>query len=339
LYGKTSASAYAESRANELSQQAVAYINVDIGVSGWNFAAEGTATLSSLMEGVAASVKYPGNSGSVLDNWNSPFDNLGSGSDYVAFLHHLGIASVDIRFQNMSDGVYHSIYDSFHWMEKFGDPEFTYHQAISQIFGLVGLRIADAEVLPYNYTSYATRLRGYVEVIRNLIEAVNGTSQVKVDAISSAINSFYGVALKVEQEKLDQSHHPDPAVLLKINDRLVQTERQFLYKEGLPQRPWFRHVVQAPGLYTGYSYDAFPGLAHAIRAKDWDLARQQAEIIAVHIAGASAALLGSSTSPPNKDQQDTIIIIAIVVPVGVIVLAALAVYVYRQKQRQVYSPV
>jgi len=245
-------------------------------------------------------VKDPSGSDYVLDNWSGQYSNLGSGSDYAAFLQHLGIASVDLRFSNMSSGIYHSVYDSFHWMETFVDPEFSYHLAITQILGLVALRIADAHVLPYNYTSYAQRLRDYVVSLAEFIERENATSLVKIDSISNALDSFHEVSLKIEEEKQTYSYQSGPLALQKFNDRLVQTERKFLSKEGLPGRPWYKHTVQAPGLYTGYAFESFPGLTQAIRDKNWTLAVRQAELIAVHITDATATLAAPPATTPKK---------------------------------------
>jgi len=340
-HGLVGSTAFVENNAYDLSQHAVVYLNLDSGVRGFNFVAEGTPSLRNAVEHTASKVQYPGNSGTLLDNWNRNFDNLGSGSDFAPFVHHLGIACLDIEYSNISAGVYHSLYDSFHWMETFADPQFVYHKSIAQVLGLLALQFIDADILPHNYTTYVVKLQEYIKATQNFIDRMNGSAQVEINSIESAVNILSDVVVKIEQEILFLRENPDPKAIMELNHRLVHTERHFLALEGLPGRPWYKHQIQAPGMYTGYSYEPFPGLSQAVRVGDWTLARQQVGSISSGIVNAAVYLSGTSPEPaPSKQNPINVpLLVGIVVPVGCVILIAIFVYIYRQRQNRMYSPV
>lgn len=341
-YALIGSTAYAESNAANLTAGAVIYINVDSGVGGWNFDAAGTSSVLTTLADVVKYVNYPGpGGGTVFDNWDGEYDNLGAGSDYTAFIQHLGIASLDLGFDNMSAGVYHSAYDSFYWMETFVDPQFQYHLAITQIIGLVGLRYAGYAgntVVPLYYTPYAYLMWNYIEEVSLLLQQLNHTGAVYFASINSAINNFYDVAIRVENER-NRLNVNDTNAVSRFNDRLIQTERQFIYPSGLPGRPFYKHVVQAPGLNLGYDPVPFPGIVDGILNYDWEEAQQQVSIVANLIGQAASTLSGSSPSSGSSGPSNTVLIVAIVVPVGALLLIAIVVFLYRRSQRSVYTPV
>jgi len=339
LIGST---AYGEAHAANLTQQAVVYINVDSGVSGWNFQAYGTESIYYAIQNITQSVTYPGGPENVWESWSGEYGALGSGSDYTVFIQNLGIASVDIRFANLSAGTYHSTYDSAYLMDTFVDPKYGYHVAVTQVLGLLGLHIADANVLPLSYVGYAFLLADYLWEIESVLNTYNASASVNVISLRTAINTFTDAAFQVEDQRFSLNTS-DPVAVRAFNDRLIQTERAFIYPPGLPGRPFYKHVVQAPGFYLGYESVPFPGLLEAVVINnDWDLANQQAGIIAYQIYQAASVLRGPYVPyPPGQGDNpidNTVLIVSIVVPVGVVIVVIIAVVLYRRANRQ-YTPV
>jgi len=154
------------------------------------------------------------------------------------------------------------------------DPNFAYHKAIAQLYGLLGLRLADAVLLPLNYTEYGSDLFKFFDKLKDLIQQNNGSDVINVQPLLDAVTKFYDVAKKPVNRS---------------NDVLTFTERAFL-GPGLPSRPIYKHVIQAPGLYLGYDTDTFPGVSQAVRSQDWDLAKDQLEILTHRILIAADGL-------------------------------------------------
>jgi len=221
------------------------------------------------------------------------------------------------------------------------DPEFEYHVAETQLLGLLGLHIADATVLPIYYIGYAFLLFDYLAEVQVVLEAYNASASVNVASLYGAISHFYSVANAVEEERnsLDTT---DLAAVRAFNDRLIQTERAFIYPPGLPGRPFYKHVVQAPGTFAGYDAIPFPGLWEAVIIyNDLNMANQQANIIANQINQAASTLQRPSSPPSQVDQgglDQVILIVAIVVPVGVVIIIAVVAIIYRRSTKD-YTPV
>ena len=237
---------------------------------------------------------------------------LGSGSDYTAFTHHAGIASADFSFGGPY-GVYHSVYDNLFWMENFGDPEFLYHIAAARLYGLLAMRLAGAEIVPLRYGVYGRSLARELELLRR--EAVRDRrvwqaahaeprevepgSQASVEArkkpavlpdlapLVRSIDRLTAAAsdLDAALDRLqdDPSAASDAAGLARLNDALVQVERAFLDKNGLPGRPWFRHPLYAPGLTTGYASWPFPGIVQKLKERDAAAVEAQVRNVAERI--------------------------------------------------------
>jgi len=284
-YGLLGSTAWAEMNAEMLSN-ATAYLNVDTGVSGTKFNAAGTTTLASLLAQVLSEIDDPYQGKPLIDLWDQNLLTLGSGSDYTAFIDHLGIASLDIRFvpdTGARYGVYHSVYDSFDWMDKQGDPGFKYHQTMAKVWGLLTLRLADASGrLPFNHTSQADAMHEYVHILEHEAEVSKAPKGLLVP-LKAAVTLFEIAARSVGAYDID--HHT-------LDDRLAFTERRFLSESGLPHRKWFKHVLQAPGLYKGYGSDVFPGVIHELREKNFDGAFQQVKVAAKRVSAAAAYLSG-----------------------------------------------
>lgn len=293
-YGLIGSTEWAEEMADELRQKAVAYLNLDAAVSGPHFGASSVPSLWKFMRGATRDVKDPKTGKSVYQQWqdrsreNRPEGDqdmrearigaLGSGSDYTPFLQHLGIPSTDMGF-NGDYGVYHSAYDSFYWMDHFGDPGFTYHVAAAQLWGTLAMRLADADGLPFDYSDYAHQIRDFFSEAMRLARIRNLASSIDDKAMTSAIDDFAKEAERVEKDRQEAVRKGDRAELSKINDALVQAERQFIDTRGLRGRAWYKHQIYAPGFYTGYAAQPLTDFRQAIDDRNSANAKESLERI------------------------------------------------------------
>ena len=208
-------------------------------------------------------------------------------------------------------GVYHSVYDSFEWMETEGDPTFQYHVAMAQVWGLMALRLAgDADdavpaPLPFNSTLQADAIGGYILEAKALLNATTEPllSFVSLDAAAADFRDAATTAMRAVDALATRTPSParDAAVAL-VNERLALVERRFLSAAegiGLPGRKWFRHCLQAPGLYTGYAPQTLPGVVHAIKNAAWGEAQEQADECARRIEAAAAYLFATAQPRTN----------------------------------------
>jgi N-acetylated-alpha-linked acidic dipeptidase len=293
-YGLIGSTEWAEEMADELRQKAVAYLNLDAAVSGPNFGASSVPSLWKLMRGATRDIKDPKTGKSVYQQWqdrsreNRPEGDqdmrearigaLGSGSDYTPFLQHLGIPSTDMGF-NGDYGVYHSAYDSFYWMDHFGDPGFTYHVAAAQLWGTLAMRLADADGLSFDYSDYAHQIREFFTEAMRLARIRNLAGSIDDKAMTSAIDDFAKEAERVEKDRQEAVRKGDRAELAKINDALVQAERQFIDAKGLRGRAWYKHQIYAPGFYTGYAAQPLTDFRQAIDDRNSANAKESLERI------------------------------------------------------------
>jgi N-acetylated-alpha-linked acidic dipeptidase len=266
-YGLVGSVEWVEELAAELREKAVAYLNLDAAVSGAHFGASSVPSLWKLMRAATRDVKDPKTGKSVYQQWQdrarenraegeemgeARIGALGSGSDYTPFLQHLGVASTDMGFGG-DYGVYHSAYDSFYWMDKFGDPGFKYHVAAAQLWGTLTLRLAEADGLSFDYTDYARQVRDYFSEAMRLARIRNVAGSLDEKSMTAAIDDFTKEAERAEKNRQEAIRNSDRARLAKINDALVQAERQFIDPKGLRGRAWYKHQIYAPGFYTGYA--------------------------------------------------------------------------------------
>src|ERR1700692_1690549 len=187
-----------------------------------------------------------------------PVGDLGSGSDYSAFQQHLGVPSTDISSTGPY-GVYHSVFDNFAGFKKFGDPDFVYEQQMARVFGLEALRMADADVLPYDYEEYGKEIVSYFDTAKKRAEAKLGEHTLDMNAVTAAARHFQEAGAKI----LAKQKNP-PRDSTRLNRELLGAERALLVPEGLPHRPWFRHAIYAPGEYTGSAAVVIPGVNEAL---------------------------------------------------------------------------
>ncbi|HVN93898.1 MAG TPA: M28 family metallopeptidase [Terracidiphilus sp.] len=283
---------------------AVAYFNVDVGVSGPNFSASAVPSLKEFVRDVARSVPSP-IEGSVYDQWRlksrSSGDNqtdastspngadevglgdLGSGSDFTPFLQHAGVPSTEITSSGPY-GVYHSAFDDFAWYTKNADPNFLYLRQMARVLGLEAMRMADADVLPFDYVAYAHAVSAYVEAAKRKA-ADDGFTSLDFAPAQAAASRFTAAAERVHALQLAPSGD-----LAELNRALRQAETAFLSDSGLPGRPWYRHTIYAPGVLTGYAAVVIPGVNEALDAHDPNLAAQQLALLAQALDRAENAL-------------------------------------------------
>ncbi len=283
-------------------QHAVAYFNIDVGVSGPDFTASAVPSLKTFLRQVTQSIPSP-LGGTVYEQWkvshppadehrgsNAPPEagdvhvgDLGSGSDYTPFLQHIGVPSTDIGSEGPY-GVYHSAFDDFAWFKHNADPNFLYLQQMARVLGLEAVRMADADVLPYDYVAYAQEISSYIDAAQKKAKDKGLTS---LDFAPAEAASSELVAAAQHAYQLEENPPSDPSAL---NAALRQTEADFINPAGLPNRPWYRHTIYAPGEYTGYAAVVIPGVNEAIDAHDAVRASQQLTVLTQAIDHASHTL-------------------------------------------------
>ncbi|KAJ7555764.1 hypothetical protein O6H91_05G054000 [Diphasiastrum complanatum] len=295
-YALIGSTEWVEENLDLLATRAVAYLNVDVGVSGQGFGASSTPQLDALIRRITRKVKNPDAKGTVYDSWVSSSEGSdsflgrlgGGGSDYAPFLQHAGVPAVDFFFGH-DYPVYHSLYDNYHWMENFGDTFFRRHVAVSSIWGLLALRLADDAVLPFDYTTYGYELQVYVKKIEEELLSAEAPTCMTAAPLHEAITAFIEGAVQVKKEShvlmSFQTGKEDGSWDSKrssINERLILAERSFLDVDGLPNKSWYKHLVYGPTQHNHYGTSFFPAIFDSITyakgedAKGW--AKVQHEI-------------------------------------------------------------
>ena len=307
-----------ENRA-ELQAKAVAYINTDVGVAGPNFSPSAVPSLKEFVRDATRDVKNPTTGDSIYETWRdhdahataemtglapvgakseisgvTPISALGAGSDFCPFLDFAGIPSVDVGFVG-DYGVYHSLYDDFFWMKKFGDPEFKYHATLARLLGTMTLRLGEADVLPFDYGAYSAEIsRAAQEMEKRASEQGINANEVKPvmeasEKLSEAAAKL-SHALQSHAAQTGQASALDSATAARINRELVTTEQALLDPEGLRDRTWYKHTIYAPGSYAGYSAEVLPGPNEALDRKDAAAFGVEAKALAAALRRAAAKL-------------------------------------------------
>jgi N-acetylated-alpha-linked acidic dipeptidase len=317
---------------------AVAYFNTDVAVSGSYFTASAVPSLKQFVRELTRSVPSP-MGGTVYQQWrinhpalsehpaqgepaaqgehtpqtgengaNAPpapgeeihVGDLGSGSDFTPFFQHVGVPSTDIGSEGPY-GVYHSVFDNFAWFTLNADPHFVYLQEMARILGLEALRMADADVLPYDYVAYAREIGAYLDAAKRKAwvpgdrssalrwnAGVQGHYSLDFAAAEAAAARFSLAAERAHGQQIAASGD-----LARLNLALRQTETAFLSGAGLPNRPWYKHTIYAPGEYTGYAAVVIPGVNEALDAKDLTRAAQQLGVLTQALDRAARTLEGA----------------------------------------------
>jgi N-acetylated-alpha-linked acidic dipeptidase len=303
---------WGEDRAHDLAN-AAAYFNVDVAVSGPKFGASGVPSLKQFIREIAKAVPSP-QGGTVYDVWKKsslqsadtfrpqetststyrppaadvrgdvPVGDLGSGSDYTVFLQHLGVPSTDVGSTG-DYGVYHSVFDNFAWFKKFGDPDFRYEQQMARVYGLEVLRMANADVLPYDYADYGKEILAYVDAAKSKSKTRFGDKAPGFAAAAEGAHRLQEAGAKMQQKQRKLPNAPE-----RMNATLRDAERALLISEGLPNRPWYHHAIYAPGQYTGYAAVVIPGVNEAIDAGDARRTEQQIAALAAALNRAAMVL-------------------------------------------------
>jgi len=312
-------------------EHAVAYFNTDVGVAGPDFSAAAVPSLKEFLRELTRSVTSP-QGGTVYQQWkintasgnderrrsNAPpvageevhVGDLGSGSDFTPFFQHVGVPSTDIS-SGGPYGVYHSVFDNYAWYTQNADPKFEYLQEMARVFGLEALRMADADVLPYDYVSYAREISSYIQAAKSKAEEVASRereagdsserstkkwwkpSEPEFHALDFAAAEAAAARFSAAAEHVHGLQIAASGDLPRLNHALRQAETDLTSDTGLPHRPWFRHTIFAPGEYTGYAAVVIPGVNEAIDSKDQQRAAQQLSVLTQALTRAAQTLEGA----------------------------------------------
>ena len=340
---------WVEDHDKDLREHAVAYLNSDGNGRGF-LNASGSHSLEQLVNSVAKDVEDPETKASVWKRMQARtiargtkdqrsearsradlrIGALGSGSDYTPFLQHNGVPSLNLAFGGLDpgDGVYHSIYDDYYHFTKFLDTDFAYGRALAQVAGTTMIRLADADLLPFEFTNLADTVQTYLKeletllkdrqdeirernrqidegVVRAIADPRRPLAPPKVEPVPPALNfaplenaanALTQAAAAYHKAVAAQPNVGSNAVSLRaVNARLMQAERQLTDDAGLPKRPWYRHLLYAPGYYTGYAVKTMPGVREAIEQKEYSEADTEIGRVAKALQR-EAALLDSAAS-------------------------------------------
>jgi len=347
---------WVEAHADELAAKAVAYLNSDTNNRGY-LDVGGSHSLEAFINDVARDIEDPETK---LSAWKRAqlraiadassadlrqearqradlrIDALGSGSDFTPFLQHVGIATLNLGYGGEGGGgIYHSIYDDFKWYTTFDDTSFVYGRALAQTAGTAVMRLADAEVVPYQFTAFGETVGRYVKEVEKLLQEKQDTVRERnrqldegvfaatadprepsvpparedlppylsfapldnaVDALNRAAERYERAFAKAQANGGAALAKPEVQAL---NATLRQSERALMSATGLPRRPWYRHHIYAPGFYTGYGVKTLPGVREAIEQKNWSEAEQQIAVTAQALA-AHAGVVGRAAEQVEK---------------------------------------
>jgi N-acetylated-alpha-linked acidic dipeptidase len=324
-YALTGSTEWGEQFADELKKKLVAYLNVDesvagaattAGPEGLSFSPSAVASLAPMLVQASKDVRAPSGK-SLYEAWratamraskasNPPLDSalvetrIGSGSDHTVFLNHLGRPVINLGFTG-DYGVYHSMYDDYYWMTHIGDLGFEYHVALTRIWGVIALRLANADLLPFDFGFNASALEQFLRELerKNRIEP----KRLALKRLHVRIAEFEkaGVLLRnAVARDLSSRTTASPEKMQRLNERLLQVESNWLDPAGIPGRPWFQHLLYS-SRYT-YAHLEFPGLTEAVEKQDWKLAGHQAALLEKAVEK-NTRLLKSAQSSWEKNQQ------------------------------------
>jgi len=290
--GLTGSTEWGEQFGEELKQKLVAYLNVDSSVSGPNFRPSAVGSLAPLVVEVSRDVAAP--SGSLYQEWRDSVaaargkekprrpvtdeelveTHIGSGSDFTVFLNHLCRPTVELTFDGPY-GVYHSAYDGFYWMNHFGDPGYRYHTLMSQYWGTLALRLAGADILPFDFAAYGHDI---AEFASTLTADRKARGRVDFAELQQNIAAFVKAGSELKQAAAAAlSGSLDADLAQAVNRNILQVESNWASPDGIPGRPWFKHTIYA-ARYT-YGHLELPGITEAIEKRDWATAQRQAAIL------------------------------------------------------------
>lgn len=306
-WGLIGSTEYVEDDSLRLMRGGVAYLNQDVAAQGARFGGGGSPSLRPTLRDVAREVPDPNGRGSVYAEWRRAsavadtaepaMGDPGGGSDFAGFYNHLGIPIAEWGFGG-AGGVYHSQYDDFNWMSKFGDPGFVYHATAAKIGAGMVLRLANAEIIPYDYVEFARTMQRYLPAIDQAV--ANHKWSASTSVLQAAINGM-------EQEAAAFSAARDRALAsgalprerqVAVNAALRGVERALSRPEGLRTRPWFRNLIYVADENNGYANMVFPSVNEAIRAGDEQLTTQEIADLAQRFGAATRAIAAARAALP-----------------------------------------
>ena len=287
---------WGEQFAEELRENMVVYINRESYTAG-RWGASANHSLERFIIETSRDAPHP-EAVSLYDAWAAQQPQvpigvraLGSGSDYTVFLDHLGVPSMSLGYSG-GNGIYHSLYDTFNWFQRFGDPGYRYGVAQADMVGRMVMRLANAEILPFDYTSAADAISQYVDELvtmddggrlRSELRSIGAaTAELRVAGVEA--NAAYGRVLAGGTAWVE-SHEQ---TLQEVNQLIMRAERELIDERGIWRRPWYRNLVYAPGYYEGYAAKTLPGVREAMEAAEWDIARTQAGMLVEALVRATA---------------------------------------------------
>ncbi len=297
-WGLIGSTEFVEDDSLRLSREAVAYFNQDVAAQGPRFGGGGSPALRPMLRDVARSVPDPNGKGSVYAEWRRAaaipdsaepaMGDPGGGSDFAGFANHLGIPIAEWGFGGQG-GVYHSQYDDYAWMTKFGDPGFVYHAAAGRVAAAMVLRIANADVLPYDYVEFARTMKRYLPPIDKSVadhhwNVSTATLRSAIDHLEREATSFASVRDSV------LAGAPNRTAVEHANQALMRVERALTRPEGLRTRPWFRSLVYVADENNGYANMPLPSVNEAIRANDERLTKGEVEDLTARFERAAQAV-------------------------------------------------
>ena len=314
-WGLIGAVEYVEDDSLRLARSGVAYFNQDVAAQGSRFGGGGSPSLRATLRDVAKQVPDPNGRGSVYAEWRRaaavsdtlepPMGDPGGGSDFAAFYNHLGIPIAEWGFGG-AGGVYHSQYDDYAWMTKFGDPEFVYHAAAGRVAAAMVLRVANADVLPYDYVEFARTMRRYLPPIdrafndrRWTLPSTSSTGGPNLSAAPAPTARLRAAIDRMEEAATAFASARDAALatgnvarstLEQTNRTLLRVERALTRAEGLRSRSWYRNLIYVADEDNGYANMALPSINEAIRASDAGLAARELNDLATRFDEAVRAL-------------------------------------------------
>lgn len=275
---------WGEQHAEELQQNMVVYINRESYTAG-GWGASGNHSLERFVVESTRDAAHPSGK-SLYEAWRAQeggpvnLSPLGSGSDYTVFIDHLGVPSLSAGYGS-GNGVYHSLYDTITWFQRFGDPGYVYGRALADVVGRMVMRLANAELLPFDFTGSADAIAQYVDELIELddegrlsedLRTIAGAN-ARMRAVSAEANAVYQRVIEGGADWVAQNQE----VLDDVNGLIMQVERELIDGRGLPRRPWYRNLVYAPGYYEGYAAKTLPGVREMMEDGDWAQAKEQAQ--------------------------------------------------------------
>jgi N-acetylated-alpha-linked acidic dipeptidase len=286
--GLTGSTEWGEQFSGELQQKLVAYLNVDSSTSGPDFEPGASGSLATMLVEASKTLDDPATGKSLYEAWRRRRQRgqkkkvtdadlvntkIGSGSDHTVFLNHLGRPTLLLQFDGPY-GVYHSMYDDFYWMDKIGDPGYRYHALMSQLWGVLALRLANAELLPHDFLAYARDVHSWLEVLARDPEA---RKRVDFKAALQHAGEMEAAGDELNRALAGALAQSKAANSSAVNRTMMQVESNWLDPDGIPDRPWFKHTLYA-ARFT-YAHLELPGVTEAVEAKDWKRAQEQLAIL------------------------------------------------------------